>query len=178
MKKLLVGLTVLAFVMIATSVLAQDIAKASDKVFVPSSLLGSVVGKMVSVYSDNTTSTTIPATWPPTTVVASTKVPAKYKSKTQWLIVNVTLQEACSSDRLATVVYVDNIAMYADNEGTYAWECSNSNIYEIRTKTYFLPPENLGGPFINPGATVEVRAISAAGTATIYDRALVVQAIK
>jgi hypothetical protein len=178
MKKLFAGVAVLAFVMIAFSAMAQDIAKASDKVLAPSSVLGSVVGKMVSVYSDSNTSTTITGIWPSYNVVANTTVPAKYKSKSQWLIVNVTLQETCSSSTLATAVYVDNIAMYADDGGSYPWECSNSNVYEIRTKTYFLPPENLGGPFINPGAAVEVRAVSSTGTAVILDRTLVVQAIK
>jgi hypothetical protein len=177
MKKLLLGITVLALILFASSAMAQDSSMKSGEVLAPTSLLGPVVGKLVSAYSDDTAFTTL-AAYPTLTTVASTLVPAKYKSKTQWLVIQVTLQESCPSDQISSVVYVGGTPMYPDDVAAYAYECANSGGYETRTRTWFLPPENLGGPNVALGATVEVRATSTSGTASIARRSIIVQGIK
>jgi hypothetical protein len=165
--------------MIAISALAQD-ATTSGSPFSPQSITPvTIQGKLVSIYSGDPGSTTIPA-YSAYVSLASTTVPSKYKSKSQWLIVHVTLQEYCYNDPMGSMVYVDGLPMYPSSSGAYRWECNvaSPTYYETRTRTFVFPPENLGGPAITPGATVDVRATSLNGTAVVTERNVIVQAVK
>ena len=178
MKKLLLGITILTFVLIASSAMAQDAITAGS--IHPQSISPvAIQGKMVSIYSGDPGTTTVTA-YPGDISLATTLVPSKYKSKNQWLIVNVTLQEHCPNDPMGTLVFVDGIPMYPGSAGVYRWECNvnSPTFYETRTRTWVLPPETLGGPVITPGATVDIRATSSGGTALITERNIVVQAVK
>jgi hypothetical protein len=151
---------------------------ATQQKFLPASTLGAVVGRYVSIYSDSDAGNTVPA-YPAELLLASVLVPSSYRSTTQWLIVQVTLQEYCLSDRIATVVYVNGLAMYPDNDAAYYWECNNASSYETRTRTWVIPPEKLGGPAIPKViSTVEVWGTSAGGTASVGLRSVIVQAVK
>jgi len=177
MKRLLCCVIASFVLMFAVSAMAEDSSMTNRQILAPASILGSVVGKTVSVYSDSNTYTTL-AAYPTLTTVANTTVPTKYKSKSQWLVIQVTMQEYCVSDRISSVVYVGGQAVYPDDNATYAYECYSNGGYETRTRTWFLPPESLGGPVIAPGAEVAVRATSDSGTSIITDRSMIVQAVK
>jgi hypothetical protein len=179
MKRLVLCVAVCFVLMFAVSAWAQNASMAApQQKSEAASTLGSIVGRYVSIYSDSNTLTNVPA-YPTLTTVASTTVPASYRSKTQWLIVQVTMQEYCVSDSLATVVYADGLAMYPDNDSSFFWECQNNGGYETRTRTWVFPPEKLGGPPIPKViSTVDVVATSSAGTASVNLRSVIVQAVK
>lgn len=178
MKRLVLCVAVCFVLMFAVSAWAQNASMAApQQKSLPATALGWLVGKYVSIYSDNNAYTPV-AAYPTLTSLARLPVPSSYRSATQWLIVQVTLQESCVSDSLATVVYANGLAMYPDNDAYYSWECSNSS-YETRTRTWVFPPEKLGGPPI-PKVTsiVDVVATSSAGTANVFLRSVIVQAVK
>ncbi len=179
MKRLVLCVAVCFVLMFAVSAWAQNASMAARfQKPVVGTTLGSIQGKFVSIYSDNNAGTTVTA-YPTETTVASTVVPHSYNSKTQWLIVQVTLQESCPSDDIATVVYAAGLAMYPDDNASYHYECNNSSSYETHTRTWFFPPQNLGGPVIpKVVSTVEVKAVSSSGTASIALRSVIVQAVK
>jgi hypothetical protein len=174
MKRFLTCVTVAFVLMFAVSVLAQDGSTVSSPV-PPLATLGPVVGKMVSAYSYSGIAYNV--TTSPTTVV-SAPVPSKYKSKTQWLIAHVTLQEVCTGDFIVSGAAVDGANMYPSDIGAGAYQCADNAGYEPRHVTYFLPPESLGGPAIAPGATVSVQVNSGLGTARIAFGSILVQAVK
>jgi len=184
MKKLLLGITILAFVLVATSAMAQDaltgrseispltLATESSPMTLPPTV---VQGKYVSTYTGGSgislTSTPV--------VVANTLVPSKYKSKTQWLIVQVTLNETCIAGSVLSSVFVNGLQMYPGDAGGWYYECTNNGGWETRTRNWFFPPENLGGPAIPPGSTVEVQAYGYGTESSIGGiRNLIVQAVK
>lgn len=177
MKKVLLGVTILAFILVASPAIAGDTSLERGQVSAPASYLGSIVGKTVSVYSDTVSTTNVPV-YPTVATVASTTVPTKYKSKNQWLVIHATLQENCTSDMIGSAVFVANLPVYPDDGPDYLFECSNNNGFETRTRTWFLPPENLGGRPVNPGATVDVKVSSLGGTGTVTMVSLTVQAVK
>ena len=178
MKRLVLCIAVCFVLMFAVSAWAQNASMAApQQKSLPASTLGSVVGKTVSIYSDSNAFTTVLA-FPTHTTLASVLVPSSYNSKTQWLIVQVTLQENCASDYLATLVYANGLAMYPDDSAAYYWECNNSD-YNTRTRTWVIPPENLGGPPIPKKiSTVDVKATSSGGTVSVGIRGVIVQAVK
>ena len=181
MKRLVLCVVVCFVLMFAVSAWAQNASMAADnQKFVPQSTLGSVVGKTVSIYSDSSLPIgTVPA-YPTLTTVASVNVPTSYNSTTQWLIVQVTLQEYCVSDGLATVVHAGGLAMYPDDNSAFYWECYHNNGYETRTRTWVFPAQKLGGPAIpKVTSTVDVMVTSGAGTAVLGNiRSVIVQAVK
>jgi len=178
MKRLVLCVAVCLVLMFAVSAWAQNASMAApQQISLPQTTLGPVVGKFVSIYSDSNVGTAVPA-YPTLTTLASVLVPSSYNSKTQWLIVQVTLQEYCVSDKIATVVYVNGLAMYPDDSAAYYWECNNSD-YNTRTRTWVIPPENLGGPPIPKKiSTVDVKATSSGGTVSVGIRGVIVQAVK
>ena len=179
MKRLVLCVAVCLVLMFAVSAWAQNASMAApQQISLPQTTLGPVVGKFVSIYSDSNVGTAVPA-YPTLTTLASVLVPSSYNSKTQWLIVQVTLQENCASDYLATLVYANGLAMYPDDSGSFYWECTNSPGYETHTRTWVFPPEKLGGPPIPKViSTVDVVGTSLSGTATVALRGVIVQAVK
>jgi len=181
MKQLLSCIIVFFMLVFAVSAMAQDSSMGlglnSPQTLAPVS----IQGKLVSIYSTTgTLYTTLPAYPVETTVASGVSLPSSYKSKSQWLIVHVTLGETCVSDTVSTAVYVDGQSMYPEGSTpSYYFECNNNGGYETRTRTWVLPPEKVGGPAITPGATLELRAMSSSGTAQIGStRNIIIQAVK
>lgn len=179
MKRSLSLMAVSFVLMLAVSAMAQDSSPSpvQNQILAPASPIGSVVGKMVSIFSSSGAGQVTIAAFPSFTTVASTTVPTKYKSKTQWLIAQTTLQERCN-DWTVSTVEVNGIHMYPDDQGLTFYECWNSTSFETRTRTWVFPPENLGGPVIPPGSTVNVLMASGAGTSAVEMRSIIVQAVK
>lgn len=179
MKRSLSLMAVSFVLMLAVSAMAQDTSPSpvQDQILAPASLIGSVVGKMVSIFSASGTGAVTISAYPSFTTVASTTVPTKYKSKNQWLIAHTTIQQRCN-DWTASTVEVNGIRMYPDDQGITYYECWNSTYYETRTRTWVFPPENLGGPVIPPGSTVNVLMASGAGTSAVDLRSIIIQAVK
>ena len=177
MKRLLTCMLVFFVLLSAVSVSAQDgfTAFGLDPV-TPLAAIGPVVGKTVSVYSDQS-NYTVP--YSPTTLM-STPVPSKYKSKTQWLIAQVSLAGDCTGgDLIGYNISVDGVPMNPGTSvGNYYHVCRDNGGFEAHHLTWYLHPESLGGPAITPGATVLVRVVSSLGTARIGLRSLLVQAVK
>lgn len=173
MKKLLLGVTVLAFVLVAISAIAQ-VGSTAEGPLSPLATLGPIVGKTVSVYSFTGTGFVVPTS---VATVVSAPVPLKYKSKSQWLVAHVTLQGNCTGNFIAGGALVDGVRMYPTDSNSSFLLC-NDNGYEPRHTTFFLPPESLGGPAITPGATVYVQVFSGNGTPVIGFHSILVQAVK
>jgi hypothetical protein len=101
--------------------------------------------------------------FPVTINAATVALPASYKSKTNFLKVTTTYSAGCSgSDFMASKVDVGGNEM-VDNG--YPFEALDEDaVNQIVTKTYYLIPENQGGPAIPPDAMVTVKMTSQFGT--------------
>ena len=110
MKRLLCCVIGSFVLMIAISALAQDNDQASgNPLFSPVNNSSNDTGEIgFIIYSGDPGSTTIPA-YSAYVSLASTTVPSNYKSKSQWLIVHVTLQNRCYNDPMGSMVYVDGL---------------------------------------------------------------------
>jgi hypothetical protein len=174
MKKQLLGITVLAIVLFASSAIAQ-VGSNAIAPLPPLAQLGPIVGKTVSVYSYTGAAFNVGTS---DTTVVSAPVPSKYKSKNQWLIAHVTLQENCTGSYIVGGAWVDGINMYPTDTSRSYYQCADNANFEPRHITFFLPPESLGGPAITLGATVSVTVRSPDGTPIIGHHSIVIQAVK
>ena len=169
--------------MFSVSAMAQSLSGASSLSFpqvqTPADVQApvSVQGKLMSIYSGAAEPGFIIVTTPPA-VVASALVPSKYKSNSQWLTVLVTLNANCPAGLISTVVYVNGLPMYPAAATTpYFIDCQNED-WKTYTRTWVFPPENLGGPAIPAGSTVELWAEGSGNPSIGGIRNIIVQAVK
>ena len=183
MKRLLSFVLVCMILMFSISAMAQSLSGASNlsspQVQTPADVQApvSVQGKLMSIYSGAAEPGFIIV---PTTaaLVASALVPSKYKSNSQWLTVLVTLNAKCTSGSISTVVYVNGLPMYIECQNPVAATTPYFEGWKTYTRTWVFPPENLGGPAIPAGSTVELWA-EGSGNASIGGiRNIIVQAVK
>jgi hypothetical protein len=133
------------------------------------------VGKKISatiVYSGLVTSS------PAFSDATSVALPASYKSKSNVLKVTTSYQAYCSAgDSLRSKVTVGVTDML--DSGLPVDTFDEDAGYQIVTKTYYLVPENMGGPAIPPDAMVTLKLTSQLGTGcSAGSGTMVVEALK
>jgi hypothetical protein len=95
--------------------------------------------------------------------VATVALPASYKSKSNFLKVTTTYSVGCSGgDFMSSRVDVGGNLMV---DAGYPFEAHDEDASnQIVTRTFYLVPENQGGPVITPGSMVKVQMTSQFGT--------------
>lgn len=105
-------------------------------------------------------------------------VPASYKSKTNVLKVTTSYQANCGGgDSLRSKVTVGGVDML--DAGLPVDTFDEDAGYQIVTKTYYLVPENMGGPAIAPESLVTLNLTSQLGTGCVASSGtMIVEALK